>query len=176
MSRYRGLDGQPWPEQLPCDVPHPDGLASVESWETLDRLARSHSGGEWFDAVIVTTVPTVDTIPSAAGLLGYDVGYFESEDSCFSSLFNELRQDLPGFPPFRELLNASHLFASGDDAQRYAELREWLRTKGYEGKELEWDRCYPFAIYGSMLRGRATRPGSSRPRPRRLPRSRRRLR
>jgi hypothetical protein len=153
---YRGLDGDTWPHDLPTTIPREDGLAPIERWTDACALADSVGDGGIYDCVILGGSSSASPAADAT-LLGYEVGFFEGEDSSFSSIFHEcLHGTLAELRDEAVTLGDALLFSRADDARRYLAKREELRHRGCD---LESTACRVIAIFGRP-RTAGRRPGS----------------
>ncbi len=117
---YRGLEGDPWPDD------EMEELAPISRRVEISGGVKQRSGA--CDVIVLSSRPLLD--PGLL-LVGYDVGYWESRYSHFSSIFHEVLFGLSG--PMRDLgtlLNRDLLFSTRDTASRLVILRKELLASG----------------------------------------------
>lgn len=133
FRRYRGFDGESWPERDHPEFDTENGLASLSSMSAVQQyIDRLDPHGEC-DLILVDSTVSADYEPSDVGqkFLGFDVGIFESESSHFSSILNEvIYGHEPEMRAFAALLNEALLFSTVDDARDLHALRERLLKRG----------------------------------------------
>lgn len=141
FATYRGFDGLAWPASLPPVFKTESGLAAT----SVMASARSYADQLVDCDLIILADLTTNADFSGLGLLGFDVGYFESEWSHFSSILNEvLFGSEAEMRAYAKRLNSSLLFASGSDAADMLLTREQLLCRGadLEGGDLQTIRIY----------------------------------
>jgi hypothetical protein len=142
---YRGIDGRPWPDELPAQIPRTAGLAPLEYWPEVTALAVAGSGNI-YDALILAPSP----VPPAnldVELLGFDFGFYEGESSVFSSIFHEaLHSPVAELRRWAPCLNAALLLPGLAQVDAYRRERESLLARG---ADLEGGDCYAIAIFRS---------------------------
>jgi hypothetical protein len=112
MNAYRGFDGIAWPGETIRDFQLQNGLASVlELEKVLSAYTNLRDG-----LVDVVYFPSYDSAPPPGFFFaGYDVGYFESEYSCYSVILNEIIfGTVPELTVFGAALNESLLAPAGE--------------------------------------------------------------
>lgn len=143
-SQYRGVDGRPWPEEL--SLPYDEGLAPMGKWPELLAIADEAREGQLYDALILAMPPILRQLPDEVSFLGFDVGYYESSCSVFSSLFHEcIYGHLEELALQAPHLNRALLFSAPAAAEAYCRVREVVRAKG---ADVEDDDCRPIAVFG----------------------------
>jgi hypothetical protein len=141
---YRGIDGEPWPEECQPDVPLENGLAPLGFWTAMSSLAVTRVSNQVYDAIVLSSCEWPKR-PRDLEFLGYDYGYHHRHGS-FSSLYHEaLHSPLTELRSYAGSLNASLLLPSLAHAETYGCAREALRRAG---RDLEDADCYPIAVYG----------------------------
>ncbi len=154
VQAYRGIDGRPWPEEVPLRVPHISGLAPTESWPELLGAADENSIREVHDALVVVSDSQLISnmrIPKGAEFLGFDFGYYDDECSVFSSVYHEIvYASLPELGKYASRLNDSLLFSTTHDVEGYSQTRDLLRKAG---RDVENGQCYRIAVFGRPRRG-----------------------
>jgi len=143
---YRGIDGRPWPEELPVSIEHSGGLAPIESWPHLVTIAGDHSNATVYDAVILAVRSSLPIRVPEAVFLGFDFGFYDDEYSVFSSLYHEaIHSPLEELRRFARRLNASLLLPDAEAVEAYRRSRDSLRASG---RDVEDQDCYPIAVFG----------------------------
>jgi hypothetical protein len=149
--RYRGVDGWPWPEVPGVELLRLGrGLVEADQYDSVKRYFDIASRTFICDLVFIQfgrAVSSVSVLPTEFRFLGYDYGYYLSEEGVYSSLLHEViygvNQQLRGFATS---LN-EHLLFSHLDVVRFLESTRNSLMRG--GADLEGDEsCLPMAIYG----------------------------
>ena len=142
---YRGFDGLVWPGGLPgFDVPK--GLAPWSFVRKVFQRAREVEARIGGVLDVVAIEPTLATAPSEGeirrcgetySLLGYDVGYFDDEDSHYSVVLQEvLPRCCTELARFADELNGAGLFNDLPTARNCLRVRlalcRWEERLGLE--------------------------------------------
>ena len=146
--RYRGIEGLQWPQSEHSTKPElGNGLADPNTIQLVQRYRNEHCPLEC--DLIYIAPPTARTpVPQGMFFLGFDFGYYESEWSQYSVIFNEVIYGL--YAPLRAFataLNSSLLAPTISVTQQIEECRNaHLR----EGADLENDATpVALAVYGA---------------------------
>lgn len=146
FQRYRGFDGLAWPGGAPRSIPVVEGLAEIDLLRAAVHYA-SVSGRGW-DVVVLSAMRLDMEVVVRQHLVfrGFDVGFFESEWSHFSSLLNEcLFGSNERLRSFAARLNSSMLFANEADAGVYLNVRDEMARSGVSLES--GPPMIPYAIY-----------------------------
>jgi hypothetical protein len=131
-ARYRGFDGLAWP--IGTSGLTLNGGLLPETDINDARKYRSACAASDVELVCMCVAPWkhgqfVEDCPRQ--LCGYDYGYFMSEDSYFSSVFNEVIYGVdPDMQAFVAELNADLLFDSIQSAYALSNVRKELKSLG----------------------------------------------
>lgn len=143
---YRGIDGQSWPPEVPLPFPRNAGLASIEHWAQIAKVAIEHTNETVYDAIVLMVQPHAPTLPRGVEFLGFDVGFYDDEDNVFSSIYHEaIHSQHMELRRYVDGLNESLLFPSLAQADDYRHTRDGMRGNG---KDVEDEDCRPIAIFG----------------------------
>ena len=164
FGKYRGINGDPWPE---IDLPKPDladGLASLDDFTSCREYwnkAKEIFPNDKIDLLAIGNVEERDDLQFS--FLGYDCGWYE-EYSNFSALQNDLL-----FGGFKELesfhcfLNKNLLFTSRHDVDAFLARRYELFLKGYplETYDFEYYAIPIFSIRQMESWSKSWNPGQT---------------
>lgn len=130
---YRGLDGWPWPEveRLPFEIE--DGLADIADWSKVKAYLDELVCRDECDSVFLVRRPVDADHVQASGwfFAGIDVGFYESEYSQYSVIFNEVIFGMyDELRRFADRLNEHLLLPSISDAWELIGERSRLQTQG----------------------------------------------
>jgi hypothetical protein len=150
LRRYRGIEGEPWPECLNSDsLELTAGLASLDQYDHVTSLYKRIAKLGIAELLYLSSpvpLPEDASIPEGFSFHGYDYGFLHSELSHYSVVFNEIIYGSSS--ELRELatsLNDSLLIALHETVRKVHELREQLLRTGADIEDAE--RCEPTAIY-----------------------------
>jgi len=145
VSRYRGFDGNIWPQEESLSVQLKDGLASVEEQEVVRRYALTLDRRDECDLVLLRYGEALSmAAPLGWRCIGYDLGYFESECAHFSVVLNEvLFGAMTRLRRFADRLNQHSLFATRDEAREAGALHDELFAAG---ADVEHGKMEPIEI------------------------------
>lgn len=139
FKRYRGFDGQPWPDLESRNFDVRDGVADLAALPAVGEYLRRISNADECEIVLLEWLPP-DAMPLACpgwSSAGFDLGYYDSEWSYFSIVLNEIL-----FGVYDELrrfgngLNPNLLIPNADDVQGILESRQRLVDAGKDLEEV----------------------------------------
>jgi hypothetical protein len=146
FRRYRGFDGQVWPVREHPDFATKDGLAPLSALPAVRRYVATLDPR--CEIVILSTneLQTNGDGNEKLRFVGWDVGFFESEWSHFSSILHEcVFGSDEVLRSYAERLNSSVLFEHQADALAFLGARAEAAGRG---AELESDAEFAaFAIH-----------------------------
>lgn len=94
FEHYKGIDGEAWPETSALrDITLQAGLAPLHEYEAVKAYLRSVSAKYKCDLLYLEFPCGADDVPPIPldfKFLGYDYGFYQSEDNLFSSIFHEV--------------------------------------------------------------------------------------
>lgn len=146
LARYRGLEGEPWPDSPLSPFVQDGQPVGIEH----SAIVGAHVGGQeafGSDAVLLGCCDLDSRELERLGWVyaGYDVGYFEGEWSHYSSIFHEvLFGAQTELRDFVHHLNSYYLFPTLELAVEFATERERLLRSG---RDVESGPVEPVAIH-----------------------------
>lgn len=153
-NRYRGFDGWPWPDRPNLQMPRLiEGLASPNVLPVVEQYYEEISQSYICDLIYLdlngSTKPEF-CVPEGFVLLGYDYGYYVSEDNYFSSLIHEVIYGAYGeMNRYAQSLNNHLLLPSHDLANLLDESRNELLKAGAD-LETDGEILGAIAVYGTL--------------------------
>lgn len=146
FRRYRGFDGEPWPDRNHPEFQTEDGLASVAQELAVVDYVRRLPNAEDSELIALAPVGVTQLVVSSGWIFaGFDVGYFESEWSHFSIVLSEVLWGVcDELRLFAGRLNEHLLFWRREDAQALLELHHRLAQQGERLEEGEFE---PISIF-----------------------------
>lgn len=150
ISRYRGIEGQPWPDypskERLCIT---DGLTSVGQFDQVTAYYLGLPGEARCDFIYCqfrTTAPLQPSIAPAFRFCGYDYGYYLSEYNHYSVLFNEVVYGVyDALARFSVVLNDCLLLPSDEAVRELADIRNRHLLNGADVEDDEVSG--PIAVY-----------------------------
>jgi len=146
FRKYRGFDGVVWPAPV-TGFDLVNGRAPVSCLDAVREYVSATSCPEDCDILLITDCAAEPPHADAeVRFLGFEVGYFESDVSHFSSLLNEVIYGVEvGMTSLYACLNASLLLSSLSQVSELLSARVKLRSLGADLEEGELFQGY--AIY-----------------------------
>jgi hypothetical protein len=149
-KQYRGFDGVLWPTDVES-LDLVDGLLPFENFDDAKNYQLNQCAGAADLVLIADAADSQHAQNSLIGaqFLGYDYGYFVSEDSHFSSLLNEVMYGVHDeMRSFAAHLNNALLLGSLARAAELHRTRVALKSRGchLEGEPAE-GHFAPIAIF-----------------------------
>jgi hypothetical protein len=149
-KRYRGIEGEPWPQlDESGDVQLVDGLAPLEQLSRVKAYYDRLPSGPTYDLVYCqfgVRSETRQELPEQFVFCGYDYGFYGSEWSVYSVIFNEVVYGLySSMQAFAKLLNECLLLPSYDVVQELERIRNHMLSVGSDLEQAEI--CRAISIY-----------------------------
>jgi hypothetical protein len=138
FRRYRGLDGEVWPQKEHAEFPIEDGLAAIEHWSLVNQYVRKLASANECDVIMLARLgPRLDSVQQLGwSFAGFDVGYFESEWSHFSVILCEVIFGVNSeLRSFCSRLNEHLLLSTLEDARALLTERSRLVRLGRDLEE-----------------------------------------
>lgn len=152
FKRYRGIDGEPWPEALGLrDITLEAGLASVRQYQAIETYFKRVSDEHLCDLLYLRFprgAHETHLTPLDFAFLGFDYGFYSSEDNLYSSISNEVIYGLYGqMTSHAKLLNKNLLLPTLNTVAALSHTRDELLRNGAD-LETNDGPFVAIAVYG----------------------------
>ncbi len=153
LTRYRGIEGEPWPLEEELEGIHlSGGLASL--YQLKDVVLYFKRSRELFlcDPIYLKLAPAnigYTELPRAFSFCGFDYGMYQSAFNLYSAVFNEVIFGRhPETRAFGRTLNEHLLLPSADAVRQYERVRQHLVQGGVDLEVTEEGETFaPMAVY-----------------------------
>jgi len=150
LSRYRGLDGEPWPREVaePSVVHGFAPLARLDAILARLRDLRSAEPHELLYCVSFGNGQELEPAPAGFKRLGIDYGFYRGDDETYSVLFHEIAFGLEtGMRELASLLNESLLLSDAAAVETVSATRQRLLASGADLENTEGEVPRAFLLF-----------------------------
>jgi hypothetical protein len=151
LSRYRGLDGEPWPREVAePSVRH--GFAPLARLDAILARLRDLRPAEPRELLYCAGFDKgqeVEPAPPGFKRLGIDYGFYSGDDETYSVLFHEIAFGLePGMRELASLLNEHLLLSDVAAVEAVSTTRQRLLASGADLESVEGKVPRAFLLSG----------------------------